>query len=143
MAAKPLPRVGVALLGAKISLLTITTLGPATPALVIACLIVTLGIGYAPGRWLNLDRNFALLLAGAAAICGVSATLAIASVLPDSRQKARWTGVTIIIVTVLSTIAMVSYPTLLGFTLCGRVRPLDRSSADKKWQAPASCNHRK
>ncbi len=115
VAAKPLLRVGVALLGAQISLLTIIALGPVTLALVITCLVLTLGVGYTLGRWLRLDRDIALLLAGATAICGASAALAIASVLPDSPKKIRWTGVTIITVTVLSTIAMVSYPTLLGF----------------------------
>jgi uncharacterized membrane protein YadS len=55
---------------------------------------------------------------GAVGICGASAALAIASVLPCASQSERDTILAVVTVTLLSTIAMIVYPlfvTALGF----------------------------
>ena len=51
-----------------------------------------------------------MLSGGAVAICGASAALAISSVLPRSKESERFTLMVVVTVTVLSTLAMVTYP---------------------------------
>ena len=63
--------------------------------------------------------RFALLTGGSVAICGASAALAIAAVIPHNDKTERNTLFTVMAVTALSTMAMVIYPLLfgaLGFT---------------------------
>jgi uncharacterized integral membrane protein (TIGR00698 family) len=70
-------------------------------------------------RRLGLDASFAALSGTAVSICGVSAALTVASVLPQKPTLARETVVVCIAVTALSTIAMMLYPplaTLAGFS---------------------------
>jgi uncharacterized integral membrane protein (TIGR00698 family) len=61
-------------------------------------------------RRLGLSSMFGVLSGGAVAICGASAALAIASVLPRSETRERDTILTVVSVTALSTIAMIIYP---------------------------------
>jgi uncharacterized integral membrane protein (TIGR00698 family) len=53
-----------------------------------------------------------VLSGGAVAICGASAALAIASVLPRREEAERETIVTVVTVTALSTVAMILYPVI-------------------------------
>ena len=76
--------------------------------------------GSAPGfrAVFGLTRSFGVLSGGAVAICGASAALAIASVLPRHRDSERDTILTVVTVTLMSTAAMILYPllaTALGF----------------------------
>jgi len=86
--------------------------------MVVGGVIITLVIGTVIARMLKLPRDFAILSAGAVAICGASAALAIASVLGSSKDSERHTILTVVGVTTLSTLAMMVYPllaTVLGF----------------------------
>jgi uncharacterized integral membrane protein (TIGR00698 family) len=77
---------------------------------------VMAGVGLA--RVLGQERDLGLLIGGATAICGASAALAIASVLPQRPGQEQRTTLAVIGVTTLSTAAMVVYPavtTWLGF----------------------------
>jgi len=107
-------RLGVALLGVRISFADLQVLGFASVALVIGILVVTILAGSLIGRLCRLDLPKSLLSAGAVAVCGASAALAIASVLPKGEGNARHTIVTVVTVTALSTFAMVFYPVLAG-----------------------------
>ena len=71
-----------------------------------------MGLGFVLARRLGLNRSFGILSGGAVAICGASAALAIAAVLPRDRQSQAETAFTVIIATALSTLAMVLYPVL-------------------------------
>jgi uncharacterized integral membrane protein (TIGR00698 family) len=53
---------------------------------------------------------FGVLSGGAVAICGGSAALAIASILPRDKDRERDTILTVVAVTALSTLAMILYP---------------------------------
>lgn len=64
-------------------------LGPATLGLVVGALLATVAIGLAIARLLGHGRNFGLLTGGAVAICGASAAMAIAAVLPRREHAAR------------------------------------------------------
>nr|WP_257786543.1 putative sulfate exporter family transporter [Delftia tsuruhatensis] len=103
-------RLGVGLLGARITASQIAGLGWSTAAIVIAAVVSTLLCGVLLGRRLGMNRAQAVLSGGAVAICGASAALAISAVLPRTKESERFTLMVVVTVTVLSTLAMVIYP---------------------------------
>jgi uncharacterized integral membrane protein (TIGR00698 family) len=107
---RTLLRLGVALLGARITFDQISHLGVATGVLIAVALASTIGFGMLLARWLGRPASQGLLTGGAVAICGASAALAISSVLPQTRDNERFTLLVVVGVTVLSTLAMVIYP---------------------------------
>ncbi len=122
--AKTILRIGIACLGLRITLGEIADLGWPTVTLVACGLVSTILIGWTIGRAFGLRSDHAVLSAGAVAICGASAALAISAVLPAHKDSEQNTIMTVIGVTLLSTIAMVLYPivtSLMGFsdTLAG------------------------
>ena len=92
--AKVVLRCGVALLGARISVELLIGLGAELIALVV------LGRGW----------RLALLTGGSVAICGASAAMAIAAILPKNEHSERNLTFSVLGVTVLSTLAMIAYP---------------------------------
>jgi len=117
-AASTILRIGVALLGLRITFSEIAALGLNTGLMVVAGVVLTILFGALVMRFNAGDTRFGLLTGGAVAICGASAALAIAAVLPRGPHHKRDTSFTVIGVTALSTIAMVVYPILgsaLGF----------------------------
>jgi len=110
---KTLLRTGVALLGAKITYAQIESLG-IRPILMVGCaVLVTMLFGWALSRRLGRPAAEGVLSGGAVAICGASAALAIAAVLPQTRENEKFTLLTVVGVTSLSTIAMIVYPILV------------------------------
>jgi uncharacterized integral membrane protein (TIGR00698 family) len=103
-------RFGVALLGARISFNQVSQLGVGTAVLMVSAIATTIGFGIFLSRWLGRPASDGVLTGGSVAICGASAALAIASVLPASRDNERFTLLVVVGVTVLSTLAMVIYP---------------------------------
>lgn len=103
-------RLGVGMLGARITASQIAGLGWSTAAIVIAAVVTTMLCGSFLGRRLGLTRAQGVLSGGAVAICGASAALAISSVLPRNKENERFTLMVVVTVTVLSTLAMVAYP---------------------------------
>lgn len=106
-------RLGVALLGAKITLEEVSSLGGFAVLLVVCGVACTILFGIGLSRLLGRPRIEGILTGGAVAICGASAALAIASVLPRSEENQRFTIFTVVGVTSLSTVAMILYPTLV------------------------------
>ena len=76
--AKRILRLGVALLGARITLEELGGLGWFNGALIVAGVLATIGFGMLVSRMLGLDRQLGILTGGATAICGASAVCAIA-----------------------------------------------------------------
>jgi len=111
-AASMVLRVGVALLGVRITLAQVTGLGWGTVVLVIVAVIATILAGIAAARVLSQPRIFGVLTGGAVAICGASAALAVSSVLPRHAHTDRDLSFAVIGVTTLSTVAMIVYPIL-------------------------------
>lgn len=103
-------RLGVALLGARITLAQVAQLGVSSALLVISAVALTVAFGVLLARWMDRPRDEGLLSGGAVAICGASAALAVASVLPQNPRNERFTLLTVVGVTVLSTLAMILYP---------------------------------
>lgn len=110
--AKTILRLGVALLGARISAQMIADLGGAMIALVVAGVVVTIGLSLLLARLFGRGWRLALLTGGSVAICGASAAMAIAAVLPKTDKSERNLAFTVLSVTLLSTVAMVVYPPL-------------------------------
>lgn len=108
--ARQLLRLGVGLLGARITATQIAGLGWFTALTVIAAVLTTIGCGLLLGRRLGMSRAQGVLSGGAVAICGASAALAISAVPPRDKHHDRFTLMVVITVTVLSTMAMVIYP---------------------------------
>ena len=105
-------RTGVALLGMRITLGQIVSLGVVPVLTVIAAVATTIAFGVFMSRRLGLTSMFGILSGGSVAICGASAALAIASVLPRDEHVERDTILTVVTVTALSTLAMILYPIL-------------------------------
>lgn len=105
-------RIGVALLGAKITIAQIAGLGLLPVAAVIVATGTTILFGAVIARRLGLTTAFGILSGGAVGICGASAALAISSVLPRTEDREQNTILTVVTVTALSTVAMIIYPML-------------------------------
>ena len=108
--ARQLLRVGVALLGLRITLADVVALGWQPVVLVAVSVVVTISLAMLAARALGFQPLFGLLTGGATAICGASAALALAAALPAHAQKERATLFTVIGISALSTLAMVAYP---------------------------------
>lgn len=109
-ASRTLLRIGVALLGARITLEQIGSLGWETVLAAVFAVTTTITVGWLSARLLNLRADFGVLTGGAVAICGASAALAISAVLPKHENSERDTLLTVVSVTGLSTVAMITYP---------------------------------
>ncbi|WP_338014884.1 YeiH family protein [Pseudomonas cavernicola] len=111
-ASRTILRLGVALLGARITLEQIGSLGLETVLAAVLAVAATICVGWISARLLGQRADFGVLTGGAVAICGASAALAISAVLPKHENSERDTLLTVVGVTGLSTMAMISYPIL-------------------------------
>lgn len=109
---KTLLRLGVALLGARITIAQVAAIGPQPVAVTALGVALTIGFGWLLARRLGLRREEGVLTGGAVAICGASAALAISAVLPPTKENEEFTLLTVVGVTTLSTLAMILYPPL-------------------------------
>ena len=118
MASSLVLRTGVALLGLRITIAQVQALGWHAIVMVVVSVTLTILCGIAIARMLKLGSALGTLTGGAVAICGASAALAIASILPKGANSERDASFTVIGITALSTLAMILYPILvhsLGF----------------------------
>lgn len=112
--ARTLLRLGIALLGARISFGLAAELGWPLLLLIVVAVGLTIGFGLMVGRFFGSKWRFSFLTAGSVAICGASAALAIAAILPKDERSEERLLFTVMGVTVLSTIAMILYPILVN-----------------------------
>ena len=105
-------RVGVCLLGARISFDMISAVGLVNVAITVMAVLATIGFGITMSKWFNIDSYFAFLTSGSVAICGASAALAIAAIMPKNKKRDEELIFTVAGVTILSTFAMILYPIL-------------------------------
>jgi uncharacterized integral membrane protein (TIGR00698 family) len=112
-------RIGIVLVGARITATQLIELGPLPFAMLIGIMIAVITITMFTARWFGQDRYPALLAGGATAICGASAALALYSLIGEKRvNQARFTMV-LVGITIASAFAMTVYPILaaqLGMT---------------------------
>lgn len=113
--AKTLLQIGVALLGLRISFSDFYTLGADGVTLLVLGIISTMVLGLILAKHFLKSSTLGVLTGGATAICGVSAAMALAAVLPPSREKDQQIAVTVVGVTLLSSIAMAVYPIIANY----------------------------
>ena len=117
--ARQVLRIGVALLGLRITLDQVTALGWQPVLMVVGAVAFTIALGVVLARWMGYRVFFGLLTGGAVGICGASAALALSAAMPNHPLKEKATLFTVVGVSALSTLAMVLYPMLthgLGLT---------------------------
>ncbi|MBE0448133.1 MAG: YeiH family putative sulfate export transporter [Actinobacteria bacterium] len=113
-ASRTVLRLGVALLGARMTLEQVGDLGLGPVLMVIGSVALVIIVGALLSKALGLNRELGLLTGGAVAICGASAALALSAVMPRNETSERNTILTVVGVTTLSTVAMVTYPFIAG-----------------------------
>jgi uncharacterized integral membrane protein (TIGR00698 family) len=111
-AAHDVLRVGVALLGTRITFEQIVQLGWHPIVLVIVSVVATILFSAIAARLVGFNTLFGFLTGGATAICGASAALALSASLPAHPAKEIATAFTIIGASVVSMVAMIAYPIL-------------------------------
>lgn len=110
--ARSVLRIGVALLGLRITAAQVAALGWSPVLGVVVLVVLTIGLSMLVARLMGFQALFGLLSGGATAICGASAALALSAALPAHPQKEKATLFTVIGVSALSTLAMIVYPML-------------------------------
>jgi uncharacterized integral membrane protein (TIGR00698 family) len=105
-------RLGVALLGLRITLAQVAELGWTSVLGLVVAISCTIVFTALLARRMRRPAAEGVLAGGAVAICGASAALALAAVLPRSERSTRFTLLTVVGVTALSTLAMILYPAL-------------------------------
>ncbi len=118
-AVKTLLRYAIALLGLRVALGDIVALGPGTVLLVLATMAITIVSAIWIARLLGREAGYGALAGAANAVCGASATLATATVVPDYKTKSADIAFTVVMANAVSTLVMLAYPPLclaLGLT---------------------------
>lgn len=108
-AARPLLRAGVALLGLRISLHAVSSLGASGLVVAVGVVVVTLLVTIVLGRMLGVDPALSILIGTGSAICGASAIAAMQGV---ARADEDSVGYAIGTVTLFGSIAMLALPYL-------------------------------
>jgi uncharacterized integral membrane protein (TIGR00698 family) len=117
-ASRTLLRIGIVLVGARVTLAQIVGLGPVALAAVVVITTLTMLAGVLAADRLGFGRAFGALAGGAVAICGASAALALATVLGERRINQAQLALVLVGIAAWSAAAMVAYPAIchhLGF----------------------------
>lgn len=111
LAVRPLLRLAIVLLGARLTLGQLAEVGAGGLAVIVAAMAGTFLFTVAAGRLLKVDRRLAELIAAGTSICGASAVIAAASVTRADEEDIAYAVAT---VTVFGTLAMLAFPLLAG-----------------------------
>ena len=109
---KSLLRIAIALLGLRIALGDIIALGWGVVLLVVISMALTIISALALARIFGQNDGFGALAGAANAVCGASATLAAATIVPDYKTKSADIAFCVIMANAVSTLVMVAYPPL-------------------------------
>ena len=109
-ASRTLLRVGIVLVGVRVTLSQIASLGPSALLVTMAIIAATIGIAVLVARRLKLGAPFGVLAGGAVAICGASAAMAFASLLGERRVSSAQLTLTLVGISAASALAMFLYP---------------------------------
>jgi uncharacterized integral membrane protein (TIGR00698 family) len=117
-ASRTLLRIGIVLVGARVTLAQIVGLGWVALLAILAIVGVTMAAGVLASRRFGFGAAFGALAGGAVAICGASAAMALATVLGERRVNQAQLALVLVGISAMSAAAMVAYPVLchlLGF----------------------------
>jgi len=111
-ASRTLLRVGIVLVGARVTFGQMVALGPIALLAVFAIVALTIGAGVVMARALKFSAAFGVLAGGAVAICGASAALALATVLGERRISQAQLTLVLVGISAMSSVALFFYPIL-------------------------------
>lgn len=106
--------IGIALVGLRLTLSGLATVGPAAFAVVVACITTALLVSRIVGRMLGLSNAMRGLLAVGSAVCGCTAIVAAS---PAIRARPVETGATLTCVVLIGSLGMLLYPWLAATLL--------------------------
>ncbi len=106
-------RLGIILLGLRLSLQAVVKTGLSALLLVLVCISVALTLAYLAGRFFKIPARLALLIGVGTAICGNSAIIATAPVIEAKDEDVSFAVATI---TLFGTLAIILYP-IIGHVL--------------------------
>jgi uncharacterized integral membrane protein (TIGR00698 family) len=112
-AVQRLLRLGIILLGARLSLDAVLATGASTLGLVVACMAMALAVALLLGRAVGVSPRLGLLIGVGTAVCGNSAILATAPVL---RAESREVSFAMGTITLFGTLAVFAFP-IVGLAL--------------------------
>lgn len=113
LASKKLLRVGIILLGFKLSLVDLANFGLAGIAVIAICVATTFLLTLMIGRILGVPKITRLLVATGFSICGASAVVAMSSVADPEAKHEKDAVQAIALVTIYGTIAMFVLPAMV------------------------------
>lgn len=102
-------RVGIALVGLRLTLQGLAGVGPIAIAIVAACIATALLVSKLAGRMLGLSESMQMLLAVGSAVCGCTAIVAAS---PAIRAPPVETGAALTCVVLIGSLGMLLYPWL-------------------------------
>ncbi len=102
-------RLGIILLGVRLSLQDVVNIGASALLLVLACVAFALSLAWVLGRALRIRPRLAALIGVGTAICGNSAIIATAPVIEAEDEDVSYAVATI---TAFGTLAVLLYPTI-------------------------------
>lgn len=106
-------RLGIILLGLRLSLQDVVSTGASALALIVACMAFALGLAYVAGRLLHIPGRLAALIGLGTAICGNTAIVAAAPIIEAHDEDVSFAVATI---TFFGTLAVIFYPLIGYFT---------------------------
>lgn len=106
-------RLGIILLGLRLSLQDVVSIGLTSLLLILACIALALSLALLAGRFLKIPGRLAALIGVGTAICGNTAIVAVAPVIEAQEEDVSFAVATI---TFFGTLAVVVYP-IIGFFL--------------------------
>lgn len=111
--AKTVLRIGVALLGVRITFNEISQMGFAPILMMAAVVTTTIVFSLGLGALLRVDRGQSIIAGAAVGICGVSAAMAVAALMPMTDRYRQQLLCTTVAITGVSTLCMIIYPGLI------------------------------
>jgi len=117
-ASRTLLRIGIVLVGARVTLAQIAGLGWIALLAILVIVAASMGSGVLASRRFGFGAAFGALAGGAVAICGASAAMALATVLGERRVNQAQLALVLVGISAMSAATMVLYPILchhLGF----------------------------
>tara|TARA_B100000029_G_scaffold198321_1_gene196390 strand:+ start:33155 stop:34237 length:1083 start_codon:yes stop_codon:yes gene_type:complete len=109
---KKILRIGIVILGIRLSIFEIFSLGISSLPIIILCILSGLLAGYLLTKLLSLPNKLGILIAVGTSICGASAIVATA---PGIKAKQEEIAYSITVITIFGIIAMLFYPFLSNF----------------------------
>jgi uncharacterized integral membrane protein (TIGR00698 family) len=108
-AIKKLLRLGIILLGIRLTIFDVLRLGACGIPVVVVCIVCALLITTRTNDWLKLPRRLGTLIAVGTSICGVSAIIATAPVIEAEDEEVAYS---IAVITIFGLLATLFYPYL-------------------------------